>query len=158
MKNQQPYCKSVKGTRTFTCEANAKWDWNSKNDCECKTACQAPEEQFSHIPTGSIHDISWIFYEFDTNIQISHVLEHTRAILFCRLFLFNIILDVLPRFDSCKSSFKNAKCKAKCPGNTYTRAKNAIASSIGTKCSCQGSNCLWAVGRAVKADLYCISM
>ena len=65
--------------------------------------------------------------------------------------------DILPSFDFCSSVFKNAKCKAKCPGNTYARNKNNVASSILTKCSCQGQNCLWAVGKTIKPDLFCIS-
>ena len=74
LKNQQPYCKSANGPATFTCDGNGKWNMNKKNDCECKTACQAPEEQFSHISE-----------------------------------------EVLPTFDTCRTSFKNAKCNAKCP-------------------------------------------
>ena len=69
----------------------------------------------------------------------------------------NLILDVLPKFDSCDNVFKNGKCKGKCPGDTYTRNKNAKATSVSTKCSCKGPNCLWAVGRAPVANLYCIS-
>ena len=65
--------------------------------------------------------------------------------------------DILPSFDSCSSVFKNAKCKAKCPANTYSRNKNNAGSSISTKCSCQGQNCLWAVGKTIKPDLFCIS-
>ena len=65
--------------------------------------------------------------------------------------------DILPSFDSCSSVFKNAKCKAKCPANTYARNKNNAGSSILTKCSCQGQNCLWAVGKTIKPDLFCIS-
>ena len=68
-----------------------------------------------------------------------------------------MFLDILPSFDSCSSVFKNAKCRAKCPANTYARNKNSAGSSILTKCSCQGQNCLWAVGKTIKPDLFCIS-
>ena len=52
LRNQQAYCKSSRGTRSFTCEKNG-WTSNSKNDCECKTACSSPEEQFPHISKGN---------------------------------------------------------------------------------------------------------
>ena len=56
LKNQQAYCKSSKGKRSFTCEKNG-WSSNSKNDCECKTACSSPEEQFPHIEKGIFDEI-----------------------------------------------------------------------------------------------------
>ena len=56
LKNQQAYCKSSKGKRSFTCEKNG-WSSNSKNDCECKTACSSPEEQFPHIGKGIFYEI-----------------------------------------------------------------------------------------------------
>merc|ERR1711935_588498 len=82
----------------------------------CRSACQSPEEQFSHISS-----------------------------------------EILPRFDSCESTTKNAMCRAKCPDNTYTRARNGPASVMATKCACKGTSCLWAVGKKPVSDLFCIS-
>ena len=145
LKNQQAYCKSSKGIRSFTCEKNG-WSSNSKNDCECKTACSSPEEQFPHIGKGTFR---WNISEFYQPVWIKW--QST-----CSPYNWQFS-DVLPSFDSCSSVFKNAKCKAKCPANTYARNKNNAGSSILTKCSCQGQNCLWAVGKTIKPDLFCIS-
>jgi len=114
-KNEQAYCKSSKGSRTFECKSSGDWSSNKRNDCDCRSACQSPEEQFSHISS-----------------------------------------EILPRFDSCESTTKNAMCRAKCPDNTYTRARNGPASVMATKCACKGTSCLWAVGKKPVSDLFCI--
>ena len=65
--------------------------------------------------------------------------------------------DVLPRFDTCDSTAKNAMCRAKCPGNTYARTRNGETSVMATKCACKGSSCLWTLGKKPVDDLFCIS-
>lgn len=68
-----------------------------------------------------------------------------------------LILDVLPRFDTCDSTAKNAMCRAKCPGNTYARTRYGETSVMATKCACKGSSCLWTLGKKPVDDLFCIS-
>ena len=60
-KNEQAYCKSSKGSRTFECKSSGDWSSNKRNDCDCRSACQSPEEQFSHISSGNIFNVFEIF-------------------------------------------------------------------------------------------------
>ena len=51
-RNEQAYCKSSKGPRSFVCSASGDWNLNKKNDCDCRAVCQDPAEQFGHISSG----------------------------------------------------------------------------------------------------------